>query len=573
MAIFTDDAVKNFDQLVTDIVTFIDSRAPFADLGADEIYRDVLVEAPASELSDNWQYLQFLSNVQSLDNILNADNDTEYKTTVADATGLTVAELQTKIDGFLDNWGANFGMTRNAAVAATGTATFYTETQPTENINVPQGSIVSTEAEVGVPSVLFETTRDATLTAGNADAFFNVETGFYELGIPIVAQIAGKDGNVPAGTIVSVQSTTIPMRVTNRAVTTRGADQESNTSWVSRIKDAFISNFHGTKSGLEQTVRETSALVLDALAAGTGDLLQARGAGSVDIYIIGSSLANFEETFTFANRADSYVLTSQPAESISSIVGSLTGTISSAYYSLQADTGTRAGSITGQDAVVWTPASATKSSDSVYGYLTAPTVLPSYVQGDSLSARIFVFRDGILETSLWEYADDTTNQNKIRTGADTFDSLATYTILLIPESSDELTINYWYNGLINTLQTIETSDENQILGQHLLLVKEATEVPVDVTLTVEINSSTTVTQARSDVQTVITSYLETNTLGGEVRQSAIIDAIEGDVTGVINVQVPFAKLARSGETGAADITIASNEYSSSGAIVVNVIQL
>jgi len=570
--VFTPSPVKAFDQIVTDIVNFVQSRNPFIDVGANEIYRDILVESQADQFARLWENQNFSEQIQSLDNILSLDADGDYKSSLFQSLGVSVDTLQSWIDGYVENWGNNFSIPRRDAAFATGRVIFYTGTRPTVNVIVALGTQVATEGQEGVASVLFKTTQSATIFASNADAYFNLQTGLYEVEASVQAETAAKAGNVPVNT-VSVVRGAVPLKVINRTATVGGADQESNADYIARIKDAFTSNFRGTLTGIRSLVVGYGSQVKDAYVAGTGDELEARGAGSVDVFVIGEQPNSFIESFSFVDQNDEYGLTKKPALSIGSVVGSSTGELPSAYYALdKGEAATTSGSSRGTDKIVWQPAEATKEVDLVLIVckLTCPSALPDYITGNPLSPRIFVFRDGVEETSKWTYSDDTAEQRVIQ--ATDYDSNAFYTVLLMPVVGDILTVTYWYNNLITALQGVIEEDENRILGQDVL-VREATPVSIDVSLTVEIDSSTTPDAARNAVVTVITQHISTVSLGAEILQAEIVDAIFGDVLGVVNVVIPFTRLCRAGEAGTEDIQLENNEYGVAEVITVNAVQV
>ncbi|MFD0868759.1 baseplate J/gp47 family protein [Paenibacillus residui] len=123
----------------------------------------------------------------------------------------------TNFGSYLDLKVAERGLSRRAAIKATSTVTF--EGEPGRPI--PSGTVVATEADsiTDTPSIEYETTEEAIIG----------ESG--QVTVPIIALVAGKAGNVPAGAIRLIST---PIRgvsnVTNQQEITSGADEESDDS-------------------------------------------------------------------------------------------------------------------------------------------------------------------------------------------------------------------------------------------------------------------------------------------------------------------------------------------------------
>ncbi|MCL6597931.1 MAG: baseplate J/gp47 family protein [Alicyclobacillus macrosporangiidus] len=126
---------------------------------------------------------------------------------------------QTTFGAYLDNRADEHGLTRRAAVQATGTVTFT----GTPGTLIPSGTQVSTASTDTSPAIVFSTTVDATITAsGTVD-------------VPVQAVEGGSSGNVSAGSIVFMaQPLAGVSSVTNAAATSGGLDQESDAELLAR---------------------------------------------------------------------------------------------------------------------------------------------------------------------------------------------------------------------------------------------------------------------------------------------------------------------------------------------------
>src|SRR5262249_45559273 len=91
------------------------------------------------------------------------------------------------------------------------------------------------------------------------------------------------------------------------------------------------------------------------------------------------------------------------------------------------------------------------------------------------------------------------------------------------------------------------------------LAKRATEVLIDVALTVRRESGSDSSVVQLNVQTAISNLVNNLGLGDPVQQSDIVVAVEA-ADGVDSVVLPITELARRGESGVQDITTTKYEY-------------
>lgn len=138
---------------------------------------------------------------------------------------------------------------------------------------------------------------------------------------------------------------------------------------------------------------------------------------------------------------------------------------------------------------------------------------------------------------------------------------------LAPKSNERISIRYNLNQLVGDVQL--AVENTRMIGADVL-VKEATAIPIDVTLNVVVtkdftNSSATV---QENVKDVITTFVTQDSLGTTLDSSDLIAAAYG-VTGVDRVRV--LAFNRSGQAGQVlSITAGKNEYIESGVITINI---
>lgn len=279
--------------------------------------RDVSIDPFASEAERIWFLLDFVHRSQSFLTLLQIDDangdgvsdpvvSSAYKSALKSALGFsTDSATQRLIDTQFEKLAGNFQKTRLPGRAASGQVVFYTTSKPSNDIPIATGTSVSGTTDDG--TISFTVGGTYVLPAVDAEAYYNFETRRYEITCDVVANNIGSAGNVPAGTITSVQSTTSGLSVTNTEATTFGTDRESNYELALRAQLAFSVDT-GTEGGYAQTAAEQSGIIKSKIVK-SGDPLMMRDydevrdkhiGGKVDIWVQGLKERTITETFAFA---------------------------------------------------------------------------------------------------------------------------------------------------------------------------------------------------------------------------------------------------------------------------------
>ena len=323
--------------IITSMINFIKGKNATIDTSVGTLFRDIVVECPANEI--NSVYTE-IDSVQKISAFFTYPED------------LTTQEM--------DDVAANYGLTRGAAVVATGQVRFIKYTAPTSAITIAAGTVVSTSSSSGAAAVSFVTTAEATLsTSPNYDPVNN----YYYVDAFIESSTAGSVGNVGSGTITSFGTVTGLDLVTNPLPTSGGSDAESNTSLAGRIQTKLMGNNYGTTNGYISLVN-TSSSISEVAIIGPNDPNMKRSlyGGKVDIGIrpasVSAGLTTYSENFSYISSQQTYNLTKQPARTITTVTGTYLGspyTFNSATtdYSLLKDTGANSGSVRALDKINW----------------------------------------------------------------------------------------------------------------------------------------------------------------------------------------------------------------------------
>lgn len=309
-------------QITTDYVSAVQRVNDEISLIPGSTTRDVSIDPFASEAERLWFLIDFVHRSQSfltLIQIDDANNDgvsdlvvgSSYKQALKNALGLnTDSAVQILIDTQFEKLASNFQKSRLPGRPSVGQVVFFTATRPTQDIIIASGTIVSTNADPsqGLPSVRYIVGGTFTISADDADAFFNFDTQQYEITADITAETTGSDGNRPAGQIVNIVSGTSGVSVTNREATTFGSDRESNAELAARAQLGFVSVDTGTEGGYAATAAETIGIVKSKIVK-SGDPLMMRDyddvrkkhiGGKVDIWVQGLRERTVTEKFAFS---------------------------------------------------------------------------------------------------------------------------------------------------------------------------------------------------------------------------------------------------------------------------------
>ena len=230
---------KSFTQLVSDFATAVQSRSvALADFTIGSILRAVS-EATASVTV--W--------IESLILLL-----------------LQTTRAATSSGADLDSWVADYGLTRLAAIAATGLVTFSRFT-PTSQASIAPGTLVQTSDG----SLQFAVTVDTTDAAWNVTAnAYLIPSGTASISVPVQCTTTGTAGNVIAGAI-ALMASSIPYvdTMTNALAFATGIAAETDTALRARFVSYIANLSKATKAAIGYAVTSVQAGVTYVLVDNT----------------------------------------------------------------------------------------------------------------------------------------------------------------------------------------------------------------------------------------------------------------------------------------------------------------
>ena len=215
---------------------------------------------------------------------------------------LQTTRAATSAGADLDSWVGDFGLVRQQAVAAAGSATFARFSAVTTAL-VPVGTLVRTSDGSQSFAVVADTTNAAFSAAQNG---YVVPAGTTAVTAAIAAAVAGSVGNVQAGAIGLIAAAVPGVdTVTNAAPTAGGLDAESDPALRARFSAYLVSLFKATtaavgyaistvQQGLQYTIQE-NATQSGAYQPGTFVVTVDNGTGAPPAALL-TAVANAIET-------------------------------------------------------------------------------------------------------------------------------------------------------------------------------------------------------------------------------------------------------------------------------------
>lgn len=215
--------------------------------------------------------------------------------------------VNTTYGSYLDNKVSEAGLTRYAALTATGSITF---TGTTNGVIIPKGSIVYTNS-----GIQFTTDTACTITSGTAT-------------VTITAVTAGISGNVANGLITNTQVSQITC--TNAAATIGGSDIETDPALLKRYLDRVQKP--GTSGNISDYYNWATSVI------GIGDAKVEplwNGNGTVKVIVISTSKQQVDST-TLTNVTNT-INTNKPIGATVTVISAIDKIINiSATLTLQA---------------------------------------------------------------------------------------------------------------------------------------------------------------------------------------------------------------------------------------------
>ena len=477
---------KTLTELRNDITTELNNKLPNLDLTPGSPEADLFVEAPISgQLITLWNNLIYSAKMSS-----------------------PLVYYNDLLDVDIENYCLNFNIIRRAGSYSTGTVTFYTTSEPTQDIVIPSGTKIVT---AGSPSIEFITTVSYTILYVERSNYYNATLGRWSIDASVRASLLGPDYKAGTNT-VTIISTSIPgiQSVTNSAIITGGTTAETNISMLRRVIETFQGRGLSSTQGLTSFLKNYTPYI-NVVNARNSVMVRDEGLGGmIDIYIIGSTTTTVTDTLAITSTgltdvtskytSNSVTLTYQPVIALTSLyIDDVI--VPSTYYTLTADTGILKGSTLGYDKLTLT--------------------------STGLINRGF-FADG-----------------------------------------DAIDITYSYNSLLHTITTALDSSVNAYMNRDYLL-RQMTAVTVAVYMRLRETDGNDFDTLKPTWELLISDFITSikNTGNLEIADVVGIVKVQPTVDNIDLTTVAFTNTGGGTKTAQGDIVFGNNEYPIPGVITL-----
>jgi len=478
---------KTKDDIRTDILDTYDEVLPNLDLTSGTPERDIFVEAPlAGQLEQLWEKLIYVAKLHAPINYvddLETDDITAYM--------------------------GNYNIVPFPPTYSTGNVVFYTNSIPTEDIVITDGTIVRTR---DASPIEFEVQGSYTMYADLASSYYNAEKQRWEISCDIKALNPGPDFRAGASTIVEMANSITGIDgVENYDAVTGGTAGEEIESAVERVVEVFQGRGLATTAALSRYVKAYVEAV-NVVSANDPEMKRDEGLGGmIDFYVIGEDITTANDIVDITSTglqsdvnvnysSTGIVMEHQPVREILALIinGDL---VSPTYYTLQKDEGILAGSTQAFDKVVIT------STGTSTGFSFSP--------------------------------------------------------------GDTVEINYTYNALLQTIEDGLNIPENHYINRDYLL-REMDKVTVDVYMAFKENDGQDWTLIANSVETELSAFINAVKNNGSIELADFI-ADAKSVAGVDNIDLTTVSLTNINggtKTEQGDILFGKNEYPVAGTITL-----
>ncbi len=169
---------------------------------------------------------------------------------------------------YLEMHAAERGLSRKQATKAKGTVRFTPSEEEHGDIPIPRGTVVCSYND------MHRYVTDADAVIGSADSYVNV---------PITAVSAGADYNARGGVVTIIVTPVMGVGgVYNGSLIKGGSDTESDDELRERVIESYVEISNGTNAAYYKRIALSVSGVSSASVVGC-----ARGAGTVDVYVLG----------------------------------------------------------------------------------------------------------------------------------------------------------------------------------------------------------------------------------------------------------------------------------------------
>jgi len=589
--------IKTRGELVREIIDYISSRYPTADLSPGLVMRDLLVEGPMDYLANTSVIASLIGQVLDLNSLAELVGNVSTRLTFARAFNVDPIEFDNTLKNIIELYASNYNISRKLGTKSRGIITFYSVTEPSSSLVVPAG----TEVKIPNTQIVFKTLKTVTMptlalqTTTNPLLYDTLNNRYY---VNVVADClsTGGIGNVPANSIIEYSgSPVVGLQPVNSLAFVGGTDPETDAELVVRLKNAYTGNFKGTAPSIVSTVLSFDFIKDVAIAYLYNDINKVRsGMNTVDLFIQGGKLISNTSTVTITENPYFFALANAYTTQLNVLQGTTDTPTAYTYPSFthQLSYGDNGESfisfltvgsphfVVTELLVDYAPTgikTATlylqtfyKADGTVDTTRSTIGTFPDFVAGSVLSAtgRVKVFRIlgdvSIDDTLNWSYTAPSTGVQGLTRIADVYAAdfpTLRYEVQILPKVNDVMTIDSLYNSAISEVQSYVANPANLFVGQDIMCYP-ATAVQIVADIKIQVDTSyQSIPDLEAAAYSKIVELLGNTGLGQELNQTFYISELL-KIPGIVDVERPFSVFTRNYDTrmGSTDIVLSPKEY-------------
>lgn len=217
----------------------------------------------------------------------------------------------------VEAFGNNFRVPRGGGHKERHLQTFYLYSKPVTTIEIPTGTLVSTEQGTFTYRVI----QGASFYPENAENYYNADSGRYEIGLMVEALGYGSEYNVPVGRVNRILSS---VAVDGTASTSEsvvlGTSVETDEEYLNKVEKRFLGLNSATSEGIAYQINEELD-ISDVAIFKPGDDVFTRQVkrAALDVYVNGFSEKFCFQSISVSQETDEFVLEQSPAKRVTSV--------------------------------------------------------------------------------------------------------------------------------------------------------------------------------------------------------------------------------------------------------------
>ena len=217
----------------------------------------------------------------------------------------------------IEAFGNNFRVPRGGGHKERHLQTFYLFSKPTHVIEIPTGTLVSTENGTYTYRVL----QGSYFNPDNSESYYNNDTSRYEISLMVEAIGYGSAYNVPVGRVNRmITALQVDGTISTSDSLVLGTEVETDADYMNKVEQRFLGLNSGTVSGIQYQINETLGID-DVKVFKPGDDVFKRlvKRAALDVYVNGFNEKECVQSFQVEYATDTIKLEQSPAKRVNSV--------------------------------------------------------------------------------------------------------------------------------------------------------------------------------------------------------------------------------------------------------------